>query len=140
MVVPLTVWFGVLLIVAACWLLDRPPILRQWFLADVRPWFLDQWTRIGVVGLGVSVLAAFYLMVAVHELGHVVVGLPVGFRLRSLRLGPLLFTPPLRLSLCRGPGAVVNGVAELVPVVSDKLAWRGVAMALGGPGANSSPR
>jgi hypothetical protein len=130
------VWFGVVLIVAACWLLNRPPILRQWFLTDVRHWFLDQWERIGVLGVGGAVLAAFYLMLAIHELGHVIVGLCVGFRLRAYRVGPLLISRPLRLSLYRGPGAIVQGAAELIPAVSDKLPWRGVAMALGGPAAN----
>jgi len=134
--VVLTVWVGAAVITAACWLLNRPPILRQWFLTDIRPWFLDQWAEMGIVGLGVSALAAFYLMLAIHELGHVAVGLCVGFRLRSLRFGPLLFSRPLRLSLYRGPGAVVNGVAELIPVETDKLSWRGVAMVLGGPVAN----
>ena len=130
------VWFGVVLIVAACWLLNRPPVLHQWFLTDVRHWFLDQWERIGVLGVAVSALAAFYVMLAIHELGHVVVGLCVGFRLRSYRVGPLLVNRPFRLSFYRGPGAIVQGVAELVPAVSDKLPWRGVAMVLGGPAAN----
>src|SRR5262249_44197604 len=58
------------------------------------------------------------------------------FRLRSYRVGPLLFTPPFRVTLYRGPGAVVNGVAELIPIATDKLAWRGIAMVLGGPAAN----
>jgi hypothetical protein len=30
----------------------------------------------------------------------------------------------------------VNGVADLIPIASDKLAWRGVLMAVGGPAAN----
>jgi hypothetical protein len=75
-------------------------------------------------------------MLAIHELGHVAAGLGVGFRLRSLRIGPLLFSRPFRISLYRGPGAIVNGVADLIPVATDKLAWRGVAMVLGGPAAN----
>jgi hypothetical protein len=132
----LTLWLGAVVLVTACWLLDRPPILREWFLTDLRPWFLDQWARIGIVGVGISVLAAFYLMLAVHELGHVVVGLCVGFRLRSLRIGPLRFHRLFRVSLYRGPGALVNGVAELDPVAADRLAWRGVGMVLGGPLAN----
>jgi hypothetical protein len=132
----LTAWFGVILLPTACYLLNWPPILRQWFLADVPHWFLDQWTAIGVVGLFLSALVAYYLMITVHELGHVVVGLCLGFRLRSLRIGPLLFTPPLRVSLYRGPGAIVNGVAELIPVVTDNFPRRGVAMVLGGPVAN----
>jgi hypothetical protein len=97
---------------------------------------VDQWERIGVVGVAVSVLAAFYLMLAIHELGHVVAGLCVGFRFRSYRVGPLLVSRPFRLSLYRGPGAVVSGVADLSPVATDKLAGRGVAMVLGGPAAN----
>jgi hypothetical protein len=94
----LTVWFGAVLLVAACWLFNRPSILRQWFLADFRPWLLDQWAELGIVGIGFSALAAFYLMLAVHELGHVAAGLCVGFRLRSMRIGSLLFSRPFRVS------------------------------------------
>jgi hypothetical protein len=132
----LVVWCGVAIVVAACWLLKDPPILHQWLLTDLPRWFLDQWGGLGVVGFGLSALAAFYLMLAVHELGHVAAGLCVGFRCRSLRVGPLLLTHPFRASLYRGPGAIVNGVAELMPVATDKLVWRGVAMVLGGPVAN----
>jgi hypothetical protein len=132
----LTAWFGAILIVATCWLLNRPPILRQWFLTDFRPWLLDQWTRIGIVGFGLSVLAAFYLMLAIHELGHVAAGLCVGFRCRSLRIGPLVFSHPFRVSFYWGPGAVVNGVADMIPVAAGKLAGRGAVMVLGGPVAN----
>jgi hypothetical protein len=134
--VVLLVWLGAVVVVATCWVLARPPILRHWLLTDLRPWCLNQWERIGPVGVAVSALAAFYLMLAIHELGHVAAGLCVGFRLRSYRVGPLLFTPPFRVTLYRGPGAVVNGAAELIPVAADKLAWRGVAMVLGGPTAN----
>jgi hypothetical protein len=132
----LTVWFGAVFIVAICSLLNRPLILRQWLLTDFGTWFLDQWAGIGIVGFGLSILGAFYLMLAFHELGHVVAGLCVGFRCRSLRVGPLLFNPPFRVSLYRGPGPVVNGHAELIPAATDKLAWRGAAMVLGGPVAN----
>lgn len=57
-------------------------------------------------------------------------GLGVGFRLRSLRVGPLLFSGPFHLSFYRGPGAAINGVAELMPVATDALVRRGVAIAL----------
>src|SRR5262249_57768574 len=70
------------------------------------------------------------------ELGHVAAGLCVGFRLQSYRVGPLLFSRPFRVSFYRGPGAVVSGVAELIPVATHRLAWRGVALVLGGPAAN----
>jgi hypothetical protein len=136
LVVVLIVWLGAVIIIVACWLLNRPPMLRHWFLTECRPWVLEQWQRIGILGVGISVLAAFYMMLAVHELGHVVAGLCVGFRFRSLRVGPLLFSRPFQVSLYRGPGAFTNGVAELIPVATDRLAGRGVAMALAGPLAN----
>jgi hypothetical protein len=136
MAVLLSIWLGVVVILAACRLLDRPPILRLWIETDLLPWCSDQWERIGAVGVAVSVLAAFYLMLALHELGHVVAGLAVGFRLRSYRVGPFLFNRPFRVSLYRGPGALVNGVAELYPMATDKLARRGIAMVIGGPAAN----
>lgn len=132
----LAVWLGLVVIVVTYLLFNRPPLLRQWFLTGFNPWLLNQWEGMGIIGFGVSALAAYYLMIAIHELGHVVAGLCVGFRLRSLRVGPLLFHRPFRVSLYRGPGAVVNGVADLTAVAADKLAWRGVAMVLGGPVAN----
>jgi hypothetical protein len=132
----LAVWLGVIALIAACSLLDWPPVLRRWILTQARPWVLGEWARIGFVGFGLSVIAAFYLMLTIHELGHAVAGLCVGFRLRALRVGPLVFSGLFRVSLYRGPGAVVNGVAELVPVATDKLAWRGAVMVLAGPFAN----
>jgi hypothetical protein len=111
-------------------------MLRQWLVDEFRPWLFDQLSRIGVVGGLGSAVAAFYAMVAVHEFGHLFAGLCVGFRCRSVRVGPLLIHFPLRLSFYRGPGAIVNGVAEMIPIETDKLAWRGVTMVLGGPAAN----
>jgi hypothetical protein len=130
------VWVGVVLSVAACWFLNQLPSLRHWFQTGFRPWLLAHWTKTGIVGFGLSAVASFYLMLAIHELGHVAAGLCVGFRCRSLRIGPLVFNRPFRVSLYRGPGAVVNGVAELIPAATDQLARRGVAMVLGGPAAN----
>jgi hypothetical protein len=128
-------WIGAFLLIGACWFADSPPMLRQG-LRIVRPWLLDHWARIGFFGFALSLIAAFYLMLAVHEFGHLFAGLCVGFRCRSLRVGPLLFTSPLGITLHRGPGSFVNGVADLVPVKTDKLALRGVVMVLGGPVAN----
>ena len=62
----LTVWLGAVVVVAACWALDRPPILRHWFLTGVGPWCLDQWGRIGMVGVAGSVLTAFYPVSYTH--------------------------------------------------------------------------
>ncbi len=132
----LMVWFVVVVIVATCWIFNCPPILRHWFQTVFRSWCLDQLDRIGVSGFAVSGLAAFYVMVAIHEAGHVVAGLCVGFRIRTYRVGPLMISRPFRLSFYRGPGAIVQGIVELMPVATDHLAWRGFVMVLGGPVAN----
>jgi hypothetical protein len=132
----LAVWSGIVLVVATGWVLNFPPILRRWVETILRPWFLDQLAGRGIIGLVLSALGAFYLMLATHELGHLIAGVCVGFRCRSFRVGPVLVDRPLRVSLYRGSGAVVQGVAEMVPLVTDKLAWRGVAMVAGGPFAN----
>jgi hypothetical protein len=134
--VVLVPWIVAGFIVLACLFLDRPPILRHWVLTGVRPWFLAQWESMGIVRIGVSAIAAYYLMLAIHELGHVLAGLCAGFRCRSYRVGPLVISRPFRISLYRGPGAIVNGVAELYPVATSRLALRGVAMVAGGPVAN----
>jgi hypothetical protein len=136
MAVVLTLWLGGAAIVAGMLLLGRPPSLRHWILTGARAWLGDPPTGAALAGLVLSALGAYYAMIAVHELGHALAGLGVGFRLRSLRVGPLLFRGPLRVSLYRGPGAAINGVAELMPVATDAPVPRGVAMVLGGPAAN----
>ncbi|MGH7451557.1 MAG: hypothetical protein ACRENG_09455, partial [bacterium] len=75
-------------------------------------------------------------MIAVHEIGHVLGGLGAGFRFSSLRIGPLQFDRRLHMSFYRGPGAAINGVANMIPVTTDKLALRGMALVLAGPVAN----
>jgi len=175
--VVLAVWLGLALLLAAGWFLNEPPGLRRWLLADVRPWLVDQFHGAGVVMFALSAIAAFYLMLVVHELGHVAAGFCAGFRCRSLRIGPVLVNRPFcaslsraateglpvagltletgrpavgvrgrvgrlpqqipfRVSLYRGPGAVVQGIAEVIPVATRNLAWRGVVTVLGGPLAN----
>lgn len=71
-----------------------------------------------------------------HELGHVTVGVWVGFRFNSLRIGPLRFDRPFRISLYRGKGTGASGWASMFPVRQDGLVLRAVAMLLAGPTAN----
>jgi len=132
----LSVWYGVIAIVAICIVLERPRRLREWIQFDFQEWFQAQRGSIGISGIVVSVLCAYYAMIAIHELGHVLAGLAVGFRLRSIRVGPLMLNRPFRASLYRGPGAFVNGVAELIPVPTERLTGRAMVMVLGGPTAN----
>ena len=47
------------------------------------------------------VILMYYAALLVHESGHLLAGLIVGFRVDHMRVGPLLFRPPLRVSVQR---------------------------------------
>lgn len=89
----------------------------------------------GVLVLPFAFLASF-VAIAIHETAHAVVGVLVGFRFNSLRIGRLQFDRPLRISLYKGRGTGAGGWASLFPVKQDKLIWRAVAMLLAGPLSN----
>jgi ribosomal protein S7 len=82
-----------------------------------------------------TVIIAF-AAVAIHELGHIFAGLAMGFRFNTMRIGPLQFDRPFRISRYRGPGAWTGGGASLLPGNTDNLALHAVVMIVGGPLAN----
>jgi len=84
----------------------------------------------------VSTVLIAFAAVAIHELGHILAGLAVGFRFNTMRIGPLQFDRPFRISRYRGPGAWTGGGASLLPVKTDKLALPAVIMIAAGPAAN----
>ena len=119
--------------------LGVPPILRRWILEDVPPWLETQRsqlaTPLGLAWMLVSTIAALYAMVAIHELGHVLFGRAMGFRMQSLRIGPLELEEG-RLKLHRRLGLATSGVANILPTRSDHLGLRSFAMVAAGPLAN----
>jgi hypothetical protein len=84
----------------------------------------------------VQVFAGLFTAVAIHELGHALVGVLAGFHFNSLRIGPVQFDRPFGISLYRGRGTGAGGWASMFPVKQDKLILRTVVMLLAGPGAN----
>jgi hypothetical protein len=103
---------------------------------DLDRWVMEEWTGTRIVLIGASVIAAYFLMVALHEGGHVLGGLATGFRFQLLRIGPLMINRPFRMSFYGGPGAASNGVAQMLPVTTEKLARRAIVLVLAGPAAN----
>ena len=81
-------------------------------------------------------LLAGFVAVAIHETAHAVVGVLVGFRFNSLRIGRVQFDRPFRFSLYRGRGTGAGGWASLFPVKQDKLILRTIVMLLAGPLSN----
>ncbi len=92
MILVIVVWFSVFLMLAVSVLLGRPPMLRQWLLNDVPKWIESHGIgrRIGSVAVWTAIVSL--VMVTVHEGGHALCGMAVGFRFKSIRLGPLHLT------------------------------------------------
>ena len=88
-----------------------------------------------LLGLGAAVIA-----LVVHELGHLVAGLAVGFRFSFFAFGPLLVerTPlgPIRLGWNRVP-SLAGGAAATLPTSVHSLRWRFAAVVAGGPCASA---
>jgi hypothetical protein len=75
-------------------------------------------------------------VIIVHELGHLVCGLCVGFRLMSIRFGPVRVSPPFRVSIKFEPKTGASGGVIMIPDKSTNLRSRAMVFILGGPVAN----
>jgi hypothetical protein len=132
---------GIALCVAivALLILWPPPFvesLHQWTLLQSRQMFPDSWTPAGVVFVGVISILISFSVTAIHELGHLIVGVQVGFRYSSMFLGPIQFHSPFRLSVNPDPRSWWHGGVTLVPDKPEKLRAGAIAMVFAGPGAN----
>ncbi|HEY2392184.1 MAG TPA: M50 family metallopeptidase [Candidatus Angelobacter sp.] len=95
--------------------------------------FSGQWG-----GLAIAALLPFSLfaIIVIHEIGHLICGLSVGFRLIYIRFGPLRISPPLHFAFKREPKTGASGAAHMIPVKSENLRSRAILFVLGGPLAN----
>jgi hypothetical protein len=89
-----------------------------------------------LVLLPLAVLATVYSAILIHELGHIVGGILVGFRFSSLRVSRIQIDRPFKVSLYRGKNAGAGGWARMFPTKTDHLAWRALVMIAAGPAAN----
>lgn len=77
-----------------------------------------------------------YVAVFMHECGHLLAGRMVGFRVDHMRVGPLLFRPPLKVSFERYNLAGHAAHAAVVPVNAEGLRHKMLIFTLGGISAN----
>jgi hypothetical protein len=125
--------------IVALLVLRRPPIvesLHEWALSRFEQLFPDSRTHAGIVFVGVISILIGFSVTAIHELGHLIVGVLVGFRCSSLFLGPLQFNAPFRLSLNPDRRSWWHGGVTLVPDKPEKLRAGAIAMVFAGPAAN----
>jgi len=135
----LVVWFGFVFVAAFTLVVWKPPFVRSGaraIAAMVGQLDIGHWTVATPMLYFFALLAATFTAVAIHEVAHAVVGVLVGFRFNSLRIGRLQFDRPFRLSLYRGRGTGASGWASLFPVEQDRLIPRTVIMLLAGPASN----
>jgi hypothetical protein len=117
----------------------RPPFVESFLqrgLTQVEHLLRDFGTPAGIVFVClISILIGFSVM-AIHELGHLIVGVLVGFRRHSMFLGPLQFNARFRLSLNPDRRSWWHGGVTLIPDKPEKLRAGALAMVFAGPAAN----
>ncbi|HWX56076.1 MAG TPA: M50 family metallopeptidase [Verrucomicrobiae bacterium] len=115
---------------AACGavVLWSPPSLHFWYQSD--DLILDALISVG------SPFWAIFLVIVVHELGHLVMGFCVGFRLNFIRFGPIQISPGFRFSLHPRSRTGADGWVSMLFGTMDRIRPRFVAMTFGGPLAN----
>lgn len=123
------VWAG---LTVASVVFDLLPAFSEWVRAAMDLLF-DPWSIVFAVA---SALAAVLAVIAVHELGHLLGGLAVGFTYHSVRIGPFQFDKRFTLTLDRKAASLFTGMVLSVPVTTTDLARRGFAMVAAGPLAN----
>src|SRR5215471_21213413 len=96
----------------------------------------NEWRTSGHILFIAQCFVLLFAAIAVHEAGHALIGVLVGFRFNSLRIGPVQFDRPFRISRYRGKGTGSGGWASLLPVKQDHLILRTVTMLFAGPGSN----
>jgi hypothetical protein len=112
------------------------PSFRAWVKALYLDWFVSQADQTSIVGVLLSIPAAYFVGVAIHELGHVAGGLAAGFRFSSVRIGPILVRRPFNISVHLAPGELFDGHAVVLPESMHHVAWRDFLSTFGGPLAN----
>src|SRR5215831_10650988 len=75
-----------------------------WLRAISTPALPSDWDGISTVLFGLMWFATLFIAIAIHEAGHAMAGAGAGFRLNSLRVGPIQFDRPFRITRYRGRG------------------------------------
>jgi hypothetical protein len=136
--VSLLIWFLLVILVAMTFTFWPPSSVGS-LMRDIGAGFADIFPGHSPLSRLLFIPFAFFatfVAVAIHETTHAAVGVLVGFRFNSLRIGRLQFDRPFRISLYKGRGTGAGGWASLFPVKQDKLILRAIAMLLAGPMSN----
>jgi hypothetical protein len=106
-----------------------------WVLSDWEQLFAA-WTASRIFSAGLVIVMALLVTIVIHESGHLLAGLCVGFRFSSMHIGRIQIDRPFRISRYQGPGGWLSGSASLLPSKTEKLGLRALAITFAGPAAN----
>jgi hypothetical protein len=73
-----------------------------------------------------------FVVVVIHEIGHLIMGLCVGFRLVSIRFGPIRISPPFHISFKVERKTGAAGLVSMIPLHTKHLRVRATVFILGG--------
>jgi len=126
-------------IILALW---TPPFwasFLEWGARNIKAVMAHQdWAGLRLILTGFVIIFLWVVAIALHECGHLIAGLAVGFRFRSIRVGPIQIDKPFRISRYRDPASAdrTHGWVKLDPVGDQNLRLRAAMMILAGPAAN----
>lgn len=109
--------------------------LTFWILSNWEQLYRT-WTSGRVFSAGLAMMLVALATIVIHESGHLLVGLCVGFRFNSMHIGRIQVDRPFRISRYQGPGGWLSGAVSLFPSKTEKLSLRALVMVFAGPAAN----
>jgi hypothetical protein len=117
-----------------------PFFLRLSFMSTFLSWIgrnlkvlLDEWGGLGIIVTGFAIALICLAVIAIHECGHMLIGMALGFRCKSLRVGRFKIDRGFRISRHRDSGDAILGYAEMIPRRWHNIRTRMTFMLLAGP-------
>jgi hypothetical protein len=96
----------------------------------------SDWAGLRLVLTGFAIVLMCLLAIVVHECGHLLAGLSLGFRCRGIRFGRFRIDQNFRVSLDRNSEDAKLGEAVMIPQPWKDIRLRMTLMLLAGPVAN----
>jgi len=115
----------------------RPPFIMtflRWIGKSISLIMVDSdWVGVRLILTGFAIVLMCLLAIAVHECGHLLAGLSLGFRCRGIRVGRFKIDQRFRVSRERDSASAILGSAVMIPQHWENIRLRETLMLLAGP-------
>jgi hypothetical protein len=127
----------ILTVVIAVAIFRRPPFLSSffsWLANNIKLLMADpDWAGVQLLATGFAIALACLAAIAVHECGHVIAGMVLGFRFESIRFGRVRIDRGFHVSRHADSGEPTLGWAVMRPQHWDNIRSRTAIMVADGP-------